>query len=164
MQSVMPSKLASEAGTPSSAGDMVATSHGSSLSFSAYPLHLQSPGGSTCMDSITSLSCYASADRNPKANKMPVEDAQSTNFIMQNLPELLFTDVQTDSLQYGKVSSSASIKPPHNDLADTETEKPKGKKWQKSTPEQEDSEMLRCSGQTTGQDKILDYGGTASYI
>ncbi|KAJ7108090.1 hypothetical protein C8R44DRAFT_744052 [Mycena epipterygia] len=76
--------------------------------------------GSTCMDSITSLACH-----------MPVEDTQSTNFIMQNLPELLFADVQTDSLQYGQVSSSAPIKPPH-DLDDTETEKLKNMKRQKS--------------------------------
>ncbi|KAJ7088963.1 hypothetical protein C8R44DRAFT_892587 [Mycena epipterygia] len=73
---------------------------------------------------------------------MPVEDTQSTNFI-------------TDSLQYGQVSSSAPIKPPH-DLADTEEHE-----VAEVRPEQEDSEMLHRS---TGKDKILDYGGTAAYI
>ncbi|KAJ7127646.1 hypothetical protein C8R44DRAFT_733094 [Mycena epipterygia] len=139
-QAIGPSELASEASTPSSAGD-TATSHGSSLLSSTYPLHL--------------------ADCDPKAKKMPVEDTQLTKFIMKNLPELLFADVQTNSLQYGQVSSSAPIKPPH-DLADTETEKLKSMKWQKSA---QSKRTLRCyTNRSTGQNKILDYGGTAAYI
>ncbi|KAJ7122378.1 hypothetical protein C8R44DRAFT_736066 [Mycena epipterygia] len=134
---LMPFKPASEAGTSSSARDTVATSHGSSLSSSAYPLHPQSPGGSTCMDSFTSLSRHVSVDRDPKANKRSAEDAQSTNFIKPNPPN--FADIQTDGPQYGKVSSLASINPPHDGLADTETGKLKSKKRQNSAPEQEDS-------------------------
>ncbi|KAJ7114811.1 hypothetical protein C8R44DRAFT_880884 [Mycena epipterygia] len=134
---LMPFKPASEAGTSSSARDTVATSHGSSSSSSAYPLHPQSPGGSTCMDSFTSLSRHVSVDRDPKANKRSAEDAQSTNFIKPNPPN--FADIQTDGPQYGKVSSLASINPPHDGLADTETGKLKSKKRQNSAPEQEDS-------------------------
>ncbi|KAJ7101106.1 hypothetical protein C8R44DRAFT_888068 [Mycena epipterygia] len=136
---LMSSEPASEAGVPSSSGVTVATSHGSSSSSSAHPLHPQSPGGSTCMDSINSLSRHANTDRDPKANNTPTEDAQLTNFITPNPPKVPFVNVQTNGPQYGKVSSSASINPLHDDLADTEMEKPKSKKRQNSGSEQEDS-------------------------
>ncbi|KAJ7123019.1 hypothetical protein C8R44DRAFT_735626 [Mycena epipterygia] len=70
----------------------------------------------------------------------------------------------SSGLKWPAMSSSALINPPHDDLAAMGTERPKSKKQQKSAPEQEDSEMLRCFGQTTSKDKILDYGGTAAYI